>query len=44
MLGNKYGNKYRIVMTRALKWQIVGIPIISFDSYWRAKEYLLNQL
>lgn len=44
MFENKCDNKYRIVMTRVLKWQIIGIPKISFDSYWTAKEYLLNQL
>ena len=32
-------HKRRIVLTKALKWKIQGIPIISFDSYFKAREY-----
>lgn len=39
---NKHNKLYRIVMTRALKWQIQGIPVISFDSYFQARQYRAN--
>ena len=39
---NKRNIKYRIVLTKCLKWQIRGIPIITFDSYFRAREYRAN--
>ena len=35
--------KHKIKMVGLFKYKISGIPLISFDSYWRAKEYL-NQL
>ena len=39
---NKSNNKYRIVLTRALKWKLQGVTIIQFDSYFRAREYRAN--
>ena len=42
MFRNKHNKLYRIVCIGFLKWQIQGIPVITFDSYFRAKEYRAN--
>lgn len=39
MFKNKCDKLYRIVSIGILNWHIEGIPIISFDSYFKAREY-----
>lgn len=32
----------KIVRIGLIQYKIVGIPQLSFDSYWKAKEYLYS--
>lgn len=32
----------KIVMVGWFKWKITGVTFITFDSYWKVKEYLYN--
>lgn len=34
--------KHKIKIIGLFKYQIKGIPVITFDSYWRAREYRAN--